>query len=83
MGDVQSPSHPTAIMCLSALVETEGFVCAGCGLRLKAQLAPQKGRVVLDNLCGLGLPPHTSQQTRSRQKDSHSHRTGHLRDSRL
>ena len=26
-----SPSHPTAIMLLSALVETEGIVCEGCG----------------------------------------------------
>lgn len=31
----QSPSHPTAIMRLSALAETEGIVCAGCRLTLK------------------------------------------------
>ena len=29
----QSPSHPTAIMRLSALLETEGIVCTGCSLR--------------------------------------------------
>lgn len=65
-------------MCLSALVETEGFVCTACGLRLEAQLDPPKGRIVLGNLCVPGLPPHTSQQSQSRQKDSHSHRTGPL-----
>lgn len=78
MGDVQATAspqqgtgHPTAIMRLSALAETEGIVYAGCGLRLEAQLASQKGRIVLGNLHGLGLSPETSQQTQSRQRGSH------------
>lgn len=57
VGDVQAanitpagPSHPTTIMRLSALAETEGIVCPGLGLWLEAQLASQKGRIVLGNL---------------------------------
>lgn len=53
----ESPSHPTTIMRLSALAETEGIVCAGLGLWLEAQLASQKGRIVLGNLLAWGCHP--------------------------
>lgn len=65
VGDVQAakitpagPSHPTTIMRLSALAETEGIVCpAGRGLRLEAQPASQKGRIVLGNSLAWGCHP--------------------------
>lgn len=64
VGDVQAtnitpagPSHPTTIMRLSALVETECIVCVGLGLWLEAQLASQKGRIVLGNLLAWDCHP--------------------------
>lgn len=51
-----------AIIRLSALVETEAIVSVSCVQRLVAQLASQKGLIVLGNLHSLGLPPSTLQQ---------------------
>lgn len=64
MGDVQAtaspqqdPGHPTAIMRLSALAETEGIVYAGCGLRLRHSCLSERKDC-------LGQPPGPGAVTR-------------------